>query len=241
MNSEKIAAALRLLADAIETPASSSDLSPQPSQEPPKRGRGRPPKETTPSVAAPSAPATEPTEATPAPTATASASSATPSDPFAQPAPKPQPSIEEVMDAARKLSAATTQQNAVDVLKAATGASNRGELKPEQHAAALAALTKALPQSDPFAPVAATPAVAAAPTAAVAVQSDAPTIDAVKAAIRDAQKITGVDTVQRVIMDHGGKKPDANSPGGWGPSVQALSVSSYATVIAALKALPKTK
>lgn len=214
----------------------------------PAKPRGRPAKGETAGVADPapttSASTTVETQATPVPAVeTASAPAA---DPFATAPTVPQPTIDEVMTAARALSSATSQQNAVDVLKKATGASSRAELKPEQHAAALAALKAALPIADPFAgpattqaPVAtntvSTPAVASAPV------SDAPSLEQVKAAIREAQKRTGVDIVQRVIMEHGGKKVDPSVPGGFGPSVQALSVPSYAAVIAALNALPKTK
>lgn len=220
----------------------------------PAKPRGRPAKGETNGVADPapttSVSTTAQTPEIPAPVATAlpaSTTSAPAVDPFATAPTAPQPTIDEVMTAARELSSATSQQNAVDVLKKATGASSRAELKPEHHAVALAALKAALPAADPFGAQAATPpsAVPAAATAAATSptpsQSDAPGLEAVKAAIRDAQKRTGVDIVQRVIMEHGGKKVDASVPGGFGPSVQALSVPSYAAVIAALNALPKTK
>lgn len=208
------------------------DFAPAPAvatEDPPKR-RGRASKESAPSVPEPEVAA---------PTVAEPVASSTPSDPFAT----VNVTVEEVMDAARALSAATSQQVAVDTLKKATGASNRGELKPEQYLTALTALKAAIPAPDPFGAAPAPVAVAqtAALPASAAAQTEAPSLQDVKSAVEAAQKRTSAEKVKSVVMAHGGRVADPNSPGGYGPSLKAIPVSAYAAVIAAVGALPATK
>jgi hypothetical protein len=225
VNNQKVAAALRLLAEAFETPAATADLppaQPETKAEPAKRGRGRP-------VAGESSPAPAPAPA------------ATEPDPFdaAPPAASAPPvaTLEEVRGAMKALAAATTQENALSVLKAAGGVSNLTELQrtPEKYGVVVAAAKAAStvkpqePEADPFE----TTAPAAAPEQKAATKED------VKAALVKAQKRTGVDIVQGVVMKHGGKA--AGEGGAVGPSLTALPISAYAAVIAEVEALPTTK
>ena len=149
--------------------------------------------------------------------------------------------IDEVRAAAIALSKATTQDNAVNVMKAATGASSFGELKAESYPAALAAFTAALPKADAVDPfgVAVLPGTVGTALASPQ-QVDAPTLAQVKKAVIDAQKITGTDVVQKVIMAHGGVATKSGG-GGQEPSLKAIPISAYATVIEALGRLTKTK
>jgi hypothetical protein len=223
----RIAAALRVLADAIENTPAPGDSAPVPAGTPPAapaaapKPRGRPPK---------AAPTPEPTAA-PAPAPAAE-------DPFATEAPAaPTATIEEVRSALTALKAATSQETAVGVLKSAGGAENLTALSPQKYGAVVAAAKAALPvkaaePEDPFA----TPAAIPAPAAAA---EKAPSLEDVRAAVVAAQKRTSPATVQKVVMDHGGKAPGAN--GAEGPSLKALPASAYATTIAALAALPSTK
>ena len=223
MNNQKVAAALRLLAEAFETPAATADLPPaSPGEAPaaPKRGRGRPVAGETPAAQTP-APAVveaDPFDTTP-PAATA-----------------PAATLDEVREAMKALAAATTQDNALAVLKEAGGVANLTELQrtPEKYGAVVLAAKAQLPTTtqpaeDPFE----TTAPAAAPEQA------APSKEDVKAALVKAQKRTGVDIVQAVVMKHGGKAPGEG--GKLGPSLTALPVSAYAAVIKEVGDLPTTK
>ena len=75
--------------------------------------------------------------------------------------------------------------------------------------------------------------------AAAAPEQAAPSREDVKAALVKAQKRTGVDIVQAVVMKHGGKAPGEG--GKLGPSLTALPVSAYAAVIKEVGDLPTTK
>jgi hypothetical protein len=162
-------------------------------------------------------------------------------DPFDTPAPvvaAPAATLDEVRAAMKALAAATTQDNALKVLKEAGGVANLTELQrtPEKYGVVVAAAKAQLPTQtaaaeDPF-------ETTAAPTQAVPEQA-APSKEDVKAALVKAQKRTGVDTVQAVVMKHGGKAPGEG--GKVGPSLTALPVSAYAAVIAEVTALPTTK
>lgn len=209
MDTKKIADAFRALAEAFEAEAPAA----APAAEPVKRGRGRPP------AAAPAAPAA------PAPAQAAE-------DPFEEPAKPAAPAVtlEEVRKVLTDLKTATSQDVAVEVLKA--HAPNLTSLKPEQYgyvvADAKAKLAAAAPKAeeDPFE----TPAPAAAKV----------TLEDVRAACVEAGKRTAQDKVQAVVMAHGGSAPAGDGKPA-GPSLKALPEAQYAAVIAALANLPKTK
>jgi len=239
MNTAAIAAALRILANAFEAPeapagttgqAAAPNLAPTPA-EPAKRGRGRPVKGEETTAAAPPA-AAQPSE----PAATPASS-----DPFETKAPAaPEATLDEVRLALKTLAAATTQPIALDILKSfGEGASNLTELKPELYGAVVQAATKSLPavKTEPE-PAVADPfevQTAAAPAAAKPL-----TLEDVRGVIVETQKRTAQDTVQKVVMKHGGKAPNP-ATGAEGPSLKALPESAFAAVIAELKALPATK
>lgn len=192
-----------------------------PAAEPQRRGPGRPPKAQTPAPAAPAAAPAAPE----------------PADPFAAPsgATPPTATIDEVRNALTALKGATSQENALKVLKDAGGADNLPSLAKEKYGAVVAAATAAMPgkpeepADDPFA---AAPAPTATPKAL--------TIEDVRNACVDAQKRSGADRAQKVVMEHGGQMPDP-ATGGMKPALKALPVEKYAVVIAALQALPTTK
>lgn len=232
MNSLKIAAALRVLANAFESDDETNQA--QPAAEPQKRGRGRPVKGEETGVATPAATPTT----TPVVAATASAAEADPFDskPAAEPIKPvvPAATLDEVRGALNALKAATSQEKALGVLKTAGGADNLSGLAPANYGAVVAAAAAALPpiktapvaEEDPFA----IPAEAAAP---------ALTEDDVRAEVIASSKRTSQDTVAKVVMDAGGKA--AGPDGVFKPSWKALPKDKYAGVIAALKALPTTK
>lgn len=234
MNSLKIAAALRVLANAFE----SDEDGAQPAAEPVKRGRGRPVKGEETGAAAPAAvtSAAQTAAAVPAAaTAPVSAPAVTASDdPFATPLACPTATLDEVRAALTALKAAKDQDTALGVLKAHGGAVNLANLTADKYGAVVVAakaliaeLSKPAPvEADPFEMPAATPAVKL-------------TLEDIKAAAVAAQKRTSQDTVQKVVMAHGGKA--ALATGGEGPSLSALPEANYAATIAALKALPSTK
>ena len=100
MNNQKVAAALRLLAEAFETPAATADLppaQPETTPTPAKRGRGRPVAGETPAAQTP-APAV--VEADPFDTAPPAATA-------------PAATLDEVRAAMKALAAATTHDNAL--------------------------------------------------------------------------------------------------------------------------------
>lgn len=227
----RVAAALRVLADAIEgttvetgapvvTPAAAIAAPAAPA----KRGRGRPAQgETAPAASASPAPSPAATE----------------SDPFVgSPAPATAPTLtqDDVRNALVALKDATSQDNALKVLKDSSGGvSTLPQLPPDKYVTVVAACKAAMPG-------AAAPAASSDPfevSTAAPVQTDAPSLEDVKAAVVEAQKRTATDTVQKIVMEHGGKAVGAN--GTIGPSLKALPVPSYAAVIAAVKALPTTK
>lgn len=245
MNTIKIAAALRALADAFEdappvdnahvAPGATPFTSTAPPAAPtaPKRGRGRP-------VAgeAPAAPVTAP--AAPAPAE---------ADPFAQPAPvaavTPNVTQEEVRAALTALRAATSQDIAVSVLKTVGGVSSLPEL-PQSHYAAVKAAAEAKTaeyakapavEVDPFETIAPTSITdpLPKPTPAVAL-----TVEQVKAVITKAGSKVAQDTLMKIVMKHGGKAKNAET-GVEGASLKALPVANYAAVVAEINALPNTK
>lgn len=232
MNSSQIAAALRILANAFEASEGDAPAQPAGAAETPKRGRGRPARGEDQAVpASPAVPQTTTLAAVP----TASTAEA---DPFAA---TPTATQDEVRKALTSLREASSQEKALAVLKKAGGAANMTELTPDKYGVVVAAVatelriiaaSKPAPavEADPFEVPAATPTPAAKPVA----------LEDVKAAVVAAQKRTGTDTVQKVVMDHGGK---ANNPetGALAPSLKALPEAQFAAVIAAIQALPTTK
>lgn len=232
MNNPKVAAALRLLADAIDTPAETADLPnpppPQPAANaaaPVRRGRGRPVKG-------------EGDQAT----AVAASPAATEPDPFAAPAAPatstaPTATIEDVRKALTDLKTATSQDIALGVLKSAGGVDNLPSLPPGKYGEVVAAA--AAKQAEyTKAPA---PAVVDDPFAVPAAEPEkVPTIEELKALIIETQKRTSPATVQKLVMDHGGKAVNA-ATGAEGPSLTALPAENYVTVAKALKALPTTK
>lgn len=186
---------------------------------PAKRGRGRPVKG-------------EGEQAT----AVAASAAVVEADPFAT---APSATIEQVREALTALKAATSQENAVAVLKSAGGADNLPSLDTLKYgtvvaaakaavAAAKAAPAAPVPVDDPFA-IPETAPVAAKPL----------TREDIRALAVETGKRTSQNTVQQIVMKHGGKAPIAT--GGEGPSLLALPESAYAAVAAELKALPSTK
>src|SRR5579859_125169 len=114
MNNILIAAALRQLATAFETPSGSVEAQPEnpPAVAPAKRGRGR----------------LVQGEATPA-TAPAASPTSTEADPFDTPKPAPTATLEQVRAALTSLKDAASQEIALGVLKDAGKAANLTELK----------------------------------------------------------------------------------------------------------------
>lgn len=232
MNSLKIAAALRVLALAFESPEGEDQPSaPASLAEPAKRGRGRPVKGEETAAPAASVPAQASSTTSPTP--------AVADDPFATPAAAPaapvvSATLDEVRAALKALQAASSQETALAVLKATGEADNLTSLAVAKYGAVvLAALAKKAtyekaPAADPFeVTTAATPA------------EKPPTLEDVKAVIVETQKRTSQDAAQKVVMANGGKA--AKPEGGEGPSLKALPEANYAATIDALKALPTTK
>ena len=215
MNVNKIATALRALADAFEevNMPDAVVLAGAGTAPPAPRGRGRPPKVT---EAPPAAPA-------PAPEAP---------DPFTGAA-APPATLDEVRAALTALKAATSQEFALKVLKDAGGANNLSALTAGSYGAVAAAAKAAMPGTEPEVDPFETPTLEPA-------GSPQPTLEDVKAAVVAATKRTAADTVQRVVMINGGTAPTA-AGGPAGPSLKALAPSSYAAVIAAVNNLPTTK
>ena len=236
VDASRLSAALRAqatvlvaLADALgdQEPVAASipagDVSANGEPQPARRGRGRPAKGETPPPAASASPAPSP--------------AATEADPFgSSPAAVAAPALtqDDVRNALVALKDATSQDNALKVLKDSSGGvSTLPQLPADKYATVVAACKAAMPgaaapAADPFEVSTAAPA-----------QENAPSLEDVKAAVVEAQKRTATDTVQKVVMAHGGKAPGPN--GVEGPSLKALPVPSYAAVIAAVKALPTTK
>lgn len=239
------AAALIAVAEALEsqppagpppvaTAASPTDPAPA------KRGRGRP-------VAGEpaSAPAASPV-ATATPEPVAQVVAATEADPFdpkpdAPTAPTPPPATrDEVSAALRALSAATSQENALAVLKKhGDNAANLTDLKPAFYGAVAAAAKAALATGVP-APVAPEPdPFEASAPAPVAEAEKLPTREEVKAVVVATQKRASTEVVQKILIEHGGKAEDANRV--MQPSLRALPEANFVKFIAALNALPATK
>lgn len=171
------------------------------------------------------------------PAAPAASTAAPEADPFDTPAAPVTPTAteEQVRAALTALKEATTQDNAVKILKESSGVDNLTELRktPEKYGLVVAAANAALPGTgatavaDPFETAAEAPA-------------KQPTLEEVKAACVAAGKRTGQDKVQKIVMEHGGRGKNA-ATGVEGPSLNALPAGSYAAVIAAVLALPTTK
>lgn len=213
MNANKLAAALRAAADAVEEGGATVLQAPTDAPAATPKPRGRPSKV--------EAPAAAPVEA----------------DPFASVAtPEPTATLDEVRKALTDLRAATSQDNAVAVLKAASGAGDLTKLSHDKYYAVVAAVKAAMP-------AAVAPVIVADPFAEpVAVAAEVKvTLEDVQKEVVNAQKRTASDTVQKVVMDAGGKAPRPDGSGGEGPSLKALPTEKYAAVIASLKALPTTK
>lgn len=235
----RIAAALRVLADAVENTPAPGDGVAVPEGTPPnsaagataapqKRGRGRPAKGEDAPPAAP-APAPAATEADPF--------GETPAAPAA-----PTATLDEVRAKLTALRAATSTEKALAVLKKASGADNLPGLTPDKYGTVVAAVNvelriaaesaKPATEADPFAAPGG-PGPQPAPASTI-------TLEQVKAAATAATKHTAVDTVQKVVMKHGGKSKNPDT-GIEGPSLKTLPESAYAAVLAELQALPKTK
>lgn len=206
---------------------------------PAKRGRGRPVVGEAPApVAASPAAAGGQTAAAASQTATAT-TPFTADDPFATQAPAaPTATIDEVRAALTALKNATTQDNALKVLKAAGGADNLPSLKPEKYGEVVVACKNSMPgvaptvQTEPDDPF-------ALPTEAAPAEKP-PTKEELKALVVETQKRTSAETVQKIVMEHGGKAKNADT-GFEGPNFNALPASKYGVVAAALRALPSTK
>lgn len=160
-------------------------------------------------------------------------------DPFAAPAKPATPTvtIEQVREALTALKGAASQEIAVAVLKQSGGADNLTALPTSHYAAVVfAAAQKQAEYTKAPAPAAADPFAVPAATAA------APnlTIEDVKKAVVAAQKTTATDTVQKVVMAHGGQAPNPEG-GAMMPSLKALPPKQFAATIAAIQALPATK
>ena len=229
MNSLKIAAALRVLALAFEAPEDGALEQPAPAAEPVKRGRGRPAKGEESAASAPAQASSTP------PTTPAAAEV----DPFETAAPAaPTATLEEVRESLKGLAAVSSQATALDILKTVGGAANLTALTADKYgevvqAAKIKANTYAkdpTPEVDPFEVPVGTPTAA---------EVKPVTLEDVKALLVATQKRTSQDTVQKIVMKHGGKA--ALPTGGEGPSLKALPESAFAAVVAELKALPATK
>lgn len=188
-----------------------------PAAAPLPRGRGRPPKAVAEaSVAqAPAAP-----------------------DPFSVPtAVAPWATLDDVRTALTSLKVVTDQATALGVLKKFGQAENLSTLNPSNYGTVVAAAKNAMPAVQP----AIEPATEADPfEVSPAISTAKPlTLEDVKAAVVAAQKRTSQDTVQKVVMEQGGKAP--KDGGGYGPSLKALPPESFAATVAALQALPATK
>lgn len=234
MNSLKIAAALRVLALAFESDEGDAAGQPALAAEPVKRGRGRPVKGEETAAPAASAPVQASSTTSPTP--------AVADDPFAAPpaAPAaPVATLDEVRAALKALQAASSQAVALEVLKTAGEADNLTSLAVAKYGVVVvAAKTKqALIFLDSPKP-ASTPDPFEVTTAATPAEKP-PTLEDVKAVIVETQKRASQDKAQQVVMQHGGKAP--NATGGEGVSLKALPEANYAATIAALKALPTTK
>lgn len=240
MNSLKVAVALRALADAFEEDAQDAAPATDTAAAGPKRGRGRPVKGEETTAVAGSAPVQASSTTSPTPAVVEA-------DPFANTAPTlPATTLEEVRTALTDLRGASSQDIAIAVLKTAGDASNLTDLKAEKYRTVVVAAkakqaeyTKApVVETDPFATPAG--ALAAASSLATDLTPAKPvTIEEVKAMVVETQKRTSQDTVQSIVMKHGGKSNVAGQPPG--PSLKALPEANFAAVIAELKALPTTK
>lgn len=243
MNSPKVAAALRALADAIDD-GGRAELEAQdardaqilasetPKAAPQKRGRGRPVKgEET------AAPAAVTTPTTPATVAAATASEA---DPFEAAPTAPTATLQDVRDALTALRAATSQETALAILKIHGQASNVTELHASRYAGVVEAAKARQAEAAPKPAVEADPFEVSTATAPAAAPAKPLTLEDVKAEVVAAQKRTSVDTVQKLVMSFGGKGKNPDT-GAEAPSLKALPESQFAATIAALKALPGTK
>lgn len=237
---DRIAHNIALLAGAINTlaaavsgeyggkPIYSGPTSPP--AEPQKRGRGRPVKGE---------------DQVPAPTVQAQDTSTTTAtlavvevDAFAPTSSVPVATLEDVRGALTTLKAASTQEIALSVLKDVGSAANITDLKPENYGKVVqAAKKKALEYAKAAAPA---PAEDPWEVPATAPAAKPLTMEDVRAVAVAAGKRTGQDTIQKVVMDHGGKAFNP-ATGVSGPSMKALPEAQYAAVIAAIQALPTTK
>lgn len=227
MNVTRLINAFHEVIKALETPADESTPPVQPTAELEVPATGAPKRPGRPPAGAKVEGATDAAPVAPA----AATEDPHPVDPAA-----PVASQDDVRAALKALQAETDQATAVGVLKAASGADNLSSLKPALNGTVVAACKKAMPAA-PAPAVVADPWDEPAPAAAVA--EAAPTLLDVRAAVVKAQGRTGVDTVQKVVMAHGGQAPD--STGALKPSLQAIPIPQYAAVIAAVNALPTTK
>jgi len=213
-----------LIASAVTSVPAGTPAAASPPAPAPRRGRGRPVTGESPPPPASAVPSASP--------------AATEPDPFAEalaaPAAAPTATLDEVRAALTALKNATDQATALKVLKDVGGASNLADLQktPDKYGAVVQAAKAALPGATP----------AAEPDDPFATETAAepiPTKEEVRAAIVAAQKRTGADIVQKVVMEHGGVAVGSN--GVKGPSLQALPESAYAAVVKAVNALPTTK
>lgn len=157
-------------------------------------------------------------------------------DPFAETKPSaPKNTLDQVRAAAKAYGAATDQATAVALMEKVSGHKSLGTLTADKYDAVVAAFNDALVETskptaedDPF-----------GETTAPAADAKVPTFDDVKAAVVKAQKRTATDTVQKVVMSHGGKAAGQN--GAVGPSLKTLPVDKYAVTIRDIEALPTTK
>lgn len=204
-----------VLSKGVAAPANSAEGT---TAAPQKRGRGRPVKGEEPALAAPAA-----APAAPEP------------DPFETAPAAPQPptaTIEEVRAALKALAAATDQTTALTILKLHGLADNLTALAADKYGIVAAAAKAATPAAP-----APTPDPFDAPAAPAA---KALTLEDVKAVVVATGKRASQETVQKIVMKHGGKAKNPDT-GLEAPSLKALPESAFAACVAELQALPATK
>lgn len=198
------------------------------------RGRGRPAKgeDVTAAVASPVTGAPAATEATVAQP-----------DPFAAAVAVPEPAYtkDDVAAAGRALGVATSQEHAVEVMKAATGIGSFPSLTPDLYGKAIKAFQAALAAYKPAAaPVVADPFGSATTSTegAKAAAEDYPSEADLKKAALATQKRCGDNQITPVLIAHGGVTATVQ---GNMPSLKAVPIANRAKLIAALQALPTTR
>ena len=208
------------------------------------RGRGRPARGETQIPAPGAAVSTASPAVAESVVGTAAAAGVAGPDPFAvapQTPAEPTYTKDDVAAAGRSLGAATTQEHAVAVMKAATGVGSFGSLEPHHYGLAVKAFQNALAAVKP-----ATPAVEADPfgptpqtgQGAPAAAEDHPSEADLKKAALAVQKRCSEAQIAPVLIAHGGFQATTQ---GTQPSLKAVPLANRAALIKAFAALPSTK